>query len=172
MFLVIHYTIDMNCRDKTTKITYLLDGESRNQLRRCNVPPNHMPTCSSISQQCCHPRAGHDSSKDKGQCRLTHSQGTQSANQHHWVYPAFNNRPSQHSLKTNHYIPQQHNPFTALWRSKGNQWQSQTKSETQLKTTRKFRVVLVPNVAKTTQLQPKPRSFSRHKYIMNYSSNP
>ena len=26
----------------------------------------------------CHPRAGHDSSKDKGQSRLTHSRGTQS----------------------------------------------------------------------------------------------
>ena len=51
---------------------------SRNQLRRCNVPPNHRLACSSISQQRCHPRAGHDSSRDRGQGRLTHSQGTQS----------------------------------------------------------------------------------------------
>ena len=40
---------------------------THNQLRRCNVPPNHRPACSSISQQRCHPRAGHDSSRTKGQ---------------------------------------------------------------------------------------------------------
>ena len=49
---------------------------TRNQLHRCNVPPNHRPACSSISQQRCHPRAGHDSSRTKGtNCRLAHSQG-------------------------------------------------------------------------------------------------
>ena len=52
-----------------------MKNSPRNQLRRCNVPPNHRPACSSISQQHFHPRAGHDSSRNKGQCWLTHSQG-------------------------------------------------------------------------------------------------
>ena len=57
------------------KITYLMKTSLRNQLHRCNVPPNHRPACSLISQQHCHPRAGHDSPRNKGATRLTHSQG-------------------------------------------------------------------------------------------------
>ena len=57
------------------KITYLMKKSIRNQLCRCNVPPNHRPACSLISQQCCHPRAGHDSPRNKGTSRITHSQG-------------------------------------------------------------------------------------------------
>ena len=80
MFIIIRKKIDINCRDNVTNITYLLMKNSpRHQLHRCNVPPNHRPACSSISQQRFHPRAGHDSSKDKGQCRITHSQGTRLA---------------------------------------------------------------------------------------------
>ena len=62
----------------------------RNQLRRCNVPPNHRPACSLISQQRCHPRAGHDSPRNKGTSRLTHSQDTQNTQpiQLSWVYQA------------------------------------------------------------------------------------
>ena len=47
------------------KNTYLIKDSSRNQLHRCNVPPNHRPACSLISQQCCHPRVGHDSPRNK-----------------------------------------------------------------------------------------------------------
>ena len=57
------------------KITYLMMNLFRNQLHRCNVPPNHRPACSLISQQRCHPQAGHDSPRNKGTSRLTHSQG-------------------------------------------------------------------------------------------------
>ena len=64
-----------DCRSKMDKITYLMKSLFRNQLRPCNVPPNHRPACSLISQQCCHPRAGHDSPRNKGTSRLTHSQG-------------------------------------------------------------------------------------------------
>ena len=64
-----------NCRGKIHKITYLMMNSIRNQLRRCNVPPNHIPACSLISQQRYHPRAGHDSPRNKGTSRLTHSQG-------------------------------------------------------------------------------------------------
>ena len=64
------------CRDEMVKNTYLMKNSSRNQLRRCNVSPNHRPACSSISQQRCHARAGHDSSGLRVNCRLTHSQGT------------------------------------------------------------------------------------------------
>ena len=60
---------------KMDKITYLMMNLFRNQLRRCNVPPNHRPACSLISQQGCHPQAGHDSPRNKGTSRLTHSQG-------------------------------------------------------------------------------------------------
>ena len=59
---------------KMDKITYLMMKSFRNQLRHCNVPPNHRPACSLISQQRCHPRAGHDSPRIKGTSRLTHSQ--------------------------------------------------------------------------------------------------
>ena len=55
------------CRSKMSKITYLMKNSIRNQLRRCNVPPNHRPTCSLISQQRCHPRAEHDSPRNKEQ---------------------------------------------------------------------------------------------------------
>ena len=78
----------LNCGDEIINSTYLLmENSCRNQLRRCNVPPNHRPACSSISQQHCHPQDGHDSSKDKGQCRLTHSRGTQTTTPHRWDLP-------------------------------------------------------------------------------------
>ena len=64
-----------NCRYKLGKNTYLMKNLFRNQLCRYNVPPNHRSACSFIYQQRFHPRAGHDSSRKKGQCRLTHSQG-------------------------------------------------------------------------------------------------
>ena len=57
------------------KITYLMVKSFRNQLRHCNVPPKHRPACFLISQQRYHPRAGHDSPRNKGTSRLTHSQG-------------------------------------------------------------------------------------------------
>ena len=47
------------------KITYLKMNSFRNQLRRCNVPPNHRLACSLFFQQRCHPRAGHDSPRNK-----------------------------------------------------------------------------------------------------------
>ena len=43
---------------KMCKTTYLMETSLRNQLRRCNVPPNHRPACSLISQQRCHPELG------------------------------------------------------------------------------------------------------------------
>ena len=42
------------------------------------------------------------------------TEGHNQPNQHRWVYQAFNKRPSQHSLKTNHCIPATKQPFTAL----------------------------------------------------------
>ena len=50
---------------KMDKITYLMVKSLRNQLRRCNVPPNHRPACSLISQQFYPPRSGHDSPRNK-----------------------------------------------------------------------------------------------------------
>ena len=66
--------IKYNCRDEIDKNTYLMKNSSRNQLRRCNVPPNHRPVCSLISQQHYHPRAGHDSPRKRKLRRLTHNQ--------------------------------------------------------------------------------------------------
>ena len=63
-----------SCRSKMDKSTILLMNSFCNQLHRCNVSPNHRPACSLISQQRCHPRAGHDSPRNKGISRLTHSQ--------------------------------------------------------------------------------------------------
>ena len=69
---------------------YLSSNEaSCNQLCRCNVPPNHRPMCSLISQQHHHPRVGHDSPRKKETSRLTHSQRyvkTQSIQSYVWVY--------------------------------------------------------------------------------------
>ena len=76
--------INYGCRSKMDKTTYLKKKMFRNQLRRCNVPLNHRPACSLISQQRCHPRAGHDSPRNKGTSRITHSQGyTNTANPTH-----------------------------------------------------------------------------------------
>ena len=68
-------TVNIVAEVEMDESTYLMNNSIRNQLRRCNVPPNHRPACSLISQQRCHPRAGHDSPRNKGTSRLTHSQG-------------------------------------------------------------------------------------------------
>ena len=72
---------------KMDKITYLMMNSFCNQR---NIPPNHRPVCSLISQQRCHPRARHDSPRNKGTSRLTHSQGYTNTqpSQHSWVYQA------------------------------------------------------------------------------------
>ena len=54
-----------NCRHKLGKNTYLIKNLFHNQLHRYNVPPNHRPVCSLISQQRCHPQAGHDPPRNK-----------------------------------------------------------------------------------------------------------
>ena len=80
------------------KITYLMKKSFRNQLRRCNVPPNHRLACSLISQQRYHPRAGHDSPRNKGTSRLTPSQGYtkhSQANTVGFIRPS-TRQPSQH----------------------------------------------------------------------------
>ena len=87
-----------DCRSKIDKITYLINNSFRNQLRCCNVPPNHRPVCSLISQQRCHPRAGHDSPRNKGTSRITHSQGYtkhSQANSVGFIRPS-TRQPSQH----------------------------------------------------------------------------
>ena len=66
-----------DCRSKIDKITYLMKNSFRNQLRRCNVPPNHRPACSLISQQHYHPRVGHDSPRNKEQAGLHITKDTQ-----------------------------------------------------------------------------------------------
>ena len=87
---------------KTDKITYLMRNSFRNQLRHCNVPPNHRPACSLISQQHCHPWAGHGSSRNKELtglhiAKVTTPQGytvgffrwtTDQPSQQSWVYQA------------------------------------------------------------------------------------
>ena len=72
MFIMIHQTIDSKCKGKykIVKSTYLKNNLSGNQLHRCNLPPNHRLACSLISQQRCHPRAGHDSPRNKEQASL------------------------------------------------------------------------------------------------------
>ena len=61
------------------KNTDLIKNSFRNQLRRCNVPPNHRPVCSLISQQRWHPRAGHDSPRNKEQVGLHIAKDTQNS---------------------------------------------------------------------------------------------
>ena len=83
-------TENMVAEVKMDKITYLMKKSFRNQLRRCNVPPNHRPACSLISQQRYHPRAGHDSPRNKGIAGLHIAKDTQNTqpSQQSWVYQA------------------------------------------------------------------------------------
>ena len=84
-------------------LIFLMKNSLRNQLRRCNVPPNHRPTCSLSSQQRYHPRAGHDSPRNKelAGLHIAKDNKTYQANtvgfvrkttdhpiQHSWVYQA------------------------------------------------------------------------------------
>ena len=66
-----------DCRSKIYKITYLMKNSFCNQLRRCNVPPNHRPACSLNSHQRCHPQYGHDSPRNKEQAGLHIAKDTQ-----------------------------------------------------------------------------------------------
>ena len=61
----ISLTVIMVAEVKMDKITYLMMNSFRNQLRRCNIPPNHRLACSEISQQYYHPCVGHDSPRNK-----------------------------------------------------------------------------------------------------------
>ena len=86
-----------SCGSRNGQEHYLMNYLIRNQLRPCNVPPNHRPACSLISQQCCHLRAGHDSPRNKELtglhiAKVTTPQGyTVQPSQRSWVYQA-NNR--------------------------------------------------------------------------------
>ena len=79
-----------DCRSKMDKITYLMKNSFCNQLRCCNVPPNHRPVCSLISQQHCHPRDGNDSPRNKGTIGLLVARNTQNTqpSQQSWVSQA------------------------------------------------------------------------------------
>jgi hypothetical protein len=68
------YSSNGHCKFNTAEYLSYAKGVPRNWLCNCNVPPNHRPVCSSISQHHCHPRAGHDLYKEPGNSRLTHSQ--------------------------------------------------------------------------------------------------
>ena len=82
MFIIfISLTVNIVAEVEMHKSTYLMNSSIHNQLRRYNVPPNHRRVCSLISQQHCHPRAGHDSPRNKGTSRITHSQGYTKHNQ-------------------------------------------------------------------------------------------
>ena len=107
---------------------------TRNQLRRCNVPPNHRPACSSISQQRCHPRAGHDSSGIRVNCRLAHSQGDaiSKPNTAGFDRPPTNGQASTVQGTTTAY-QQPNNPSQPSEEGKTTRERSQAKGETQLK---------------------------------------
>ena len=64
-------------KHKLGKNTYLIKNLFRIQLRHYNVPPNHKPACSLISQQRCHPRARHDSPRNEEQAGLHVARDTQ-----------------------------------------------------------------------------------------------
>ena len=91
MFIIINQLTSIyNCRDEIQTAGLSFGEElTRNKLRRCNVPPNHRPACSSVSQQRCHPRAGNDSSRTKGQLQAyTQPRGHKTIGKHRWFYQA------------------------------------------------------------------------------------
>ena len=64
-------------RHKLGKNTYVIKNLFCKQLHCYNVPPNHRPACSLISQQRFHPRAGHDSPRNMGTTGLHIAKDTQ-----------------------------------------------------------------------------------------------
>ena len=98
--MCIHTSIHLTCSSftltenmvaevKMDNSTYLMETLLHNQLRRCNVPPNHRPACSLISQQRYHPRAGNDYPRNKGTSGLHIAKNIQTQpSQHSWVYQA------------------------------------------------------------------------------------
>ena len=90
MFILILKHI-YSCRDQIDKNTYLERSFSHNQLHRCNIPPNHRPVCSSISQHHSHPLSWAWFPQGiRNTSRLIHSQGYKitQPSQHIWVYQA------------------------------------------------------------------------------------
>ena len=75
IMFIISLTEKIVTKVKCTRSLILWRSLICNQLCRCNIPPNHRSACSLISQQRCHPRARHDSPRNKGTSRLTHGQG-------------------------------------------------------------------------------------------------
>ena len=99
MFILNHNHMYI-CRDKIDKNIYLGRSSSYNQLCCYNVPPNHRPVCSSITQQHFHHRAGHDSTRSKGKLAGSHvAKDTQlsQANMVGFIRPRLHNNtyPSQ-----------------------------------------------------------------------------
>ena len=126
---------------------------TRNQLRRCNIPPNHRPACSSISQQRCHPRAGHDSFRIRVNCRLTRSQGdTKQPNQTLLGLIGHQQQPSQHIPRGQPLHTSSKTTLHSPVKKEKQPWIIPTEDEAQLKPTRQHGFVLGPNMAKTTQL--------------------
>ena len=79
MFILIHKTSSLQ---RLSRRILILKKLAQNQLCHCNVPPNHRPMWSLISQHHCHPRAGHDSTRHQGTtgshiAKTIHSQSSQ-----------------------------------------------------------------------------------------------
>ena len=165
--------IKYDCRSEIGKNTYLIKNSSCNQLRHCNVPSNHRPACSLISQQRCHPWAGHDSSKDKGHVGLHIAEGHNQTNQHRWVYQAINNWPSQQSLKTKHYLhaakQSLHSPVKKA-KTTGDSPKRKVRHSSSLQGNSELFLALT--WPKKLSFNPKPGYSSSHKHTMNDSSNP
>ena len=74
MFIIIHETVDIIAEMKQSGVLiFLMKNSLRNQLRHCNVPPNHRPMFSSISYHHHHPCAGNDFHNELWNNRLTHT---------------------------------------------------------------------------------------------------
>ena len=87
--------INYGCKRKNGKDHLSYKNSFCNQLRCYNVPPNHRLACSLISQQCCHPRVGNDSPRNKEQACLHIAKDKQNIqgftiqpSQQSWVYHA------------------------------------------------------------------------------------
>ena len=94
IMFIISLTKNIVAEVKCTRSLILWIALIRNQLRRCNVPPNHRPSCSLISQQCCHPWAGRISPMNKELAGLHIAKDNKKPNQHSGVSQA-NNRSSK-----------------------------------------------------------------------------
>ena len=144
-------------RDAVNISTYLL---MKNSPATSYVAATFHPTIGQLAHQslihAATPELGMIPQGLRVNCRLIHSQGAQTAIQHNWVSQAFNRqaKPAQSKAQPLH-TSSKTTSFTALWWRHKQQGGNPKPKWGTTQPAKQLRAGFGPNVAKTTQLQPK-----------------